>query len=64
MSDAVSVELSANDKKLLLRGLRYVRSAILLEVRDPEDADEAKRAEELKNIEAIVERLNSATAGV
>ena len=54
----ISLELSDADRKLLLRGLRYVRSAIMLEARDPTEEDEANRKAELNNIADIVERLN------
>lgn len=60
MSDMIHVELTDKERKVLLRGLRYVRSSIMLETRDPSEADEAQRRSDLQAIAQIVDRLNSA----
>ena len=60
MNEAIQVELSKSEKDVLLRGLRYVRSAIMLDVRDPQEEDEQRRAGELDDIAGLVERLNAA----
>ena len=52
-------EFTDNDREVLLRGLRYVRSSIMLETRDPTEEDEAKRGEQLRDIADIVQRLNA-----
>lgn len=55
-----SFEFTDKDREVLLRGLRYVRSSIMLETRDPTEEDEAQRGEQLQDIANIVERLNAA----
>jgi len=55
-----SFEFTDKDREVLLRGLRYVRSSIMLETRDPTEEDEARRGEQLQGIANIVERLNAA----
>lgn len=62
MSDNVNVELSDTEREVLLRGLRYVRSSIMLDVRDPEPEDEARRTSELNAIATLVKRLNGYSA--
>lgn len=69
MSETVNVELTESERDVLLRGLRYVRSSIMLDVRDPEPEDEARRSDELHEIAMLVDRLNgmattSSAAGV
>lgn len=55
-------EFTDEERQVLLRGLRYVRSSIMLESRDPTEADEAKRGEQLQGIASLVERLNAVPA--
>ena len=55
-----SFEFTDKDREVLLRGLRYVRSSIMLETRDPTEEDEVRRGEQLRDIANIVERLNAA----
>ena len=62
MNDQLHVELTDEDRQVLLRGLRFVRSSIMLETRDPTEADEANRSTKLQGIADIVERLNAAPA--
>lgn len=60
MSDVLHVDLTKQERELLLRGLRYVRSSVLLEIYDPEDA-QTDRAEQLREIESLVAQLNGQT---
>jgi hypothetical protein len=55
-------EFTDSDRKVLLQGLRYVRSSIMLETRDPTEDDEARRGEQLRDIADIVHRLNATPA--
>lgn len=69
MSNSHALELTETQRDVLLRGLRYVRSSIMLDVRDPNPEDESRRSDELQEISQLVDRLNSvvpvdATAGV
>ena len=61
MSDTKHVELTSEQCEILLRGLRYVRSSVLLEQRDPTPEDSARRAGELEDIAVLVARLNGHT---
>lgn len=60
MSETLKVGLSASQRDLLLRGLRYVRSSVLLDTREPKVDPEADRADELETINALVDQLNRA----
>jgi hypothetical protein len=44
---------------MLVRGLRYVRSAIMLELRDPTRDDEFRRSVMLDEIQNLSQRLES-----
>lgn len=68
MSEPLHVELSQQDRDVLLRGLRFVRSAIMLECREPTPEDTRQRRDQLEHIGALVEQLggtpSAQTAGV
>jgi len=55
----VSVEINHDQRTLLLEGLRFIRSARKLEFRDPMAPTSDRREAELKQIAALMERLNS-----
>lgn len=59
MDGLLQVELSPQERDVLLRGLRYVRSAIMLEMRDPVPDDEARRSIMLDEIQILAQRLQS-----
>ena len=64
MSD-LNIGINSRQRDLLLRGLRFIRSSVLLEVRDPAENETELRDEKLREIEDLVEQLNGAqTAGV
>ena len=56
----INFEFTDKDRDVLLRGLRFVRSSIMLETRDPTPEDEAKRGEQLRDIANMVDRLKAA----
>ncbi len=58
MSDLLTLELSNEQRETLLRGLRYVRSSIMLTPEEPSDAIAAGRKAELKKVAALSELLN------
>lgn len=62
MSSLLQVELTSHERDVLIRGLRYVRSAIMLETRDPDPADEGYRSGQLNQIQSLSERLQSSDA--
>ena len=59
MDGMLQIELTSHERDVLLRGLRYVRSAIMLELRDPTQEDELNRAGKLDEIQNLSQRLES-----
>lgn len=65
-----TLNLTEDQRELLLSGLRYVRSSVLLEFRDvPSNDDDRQREQKLRQIASLVDQLNGAhpagtTAGV
>jgi len=64
MSENVSVELSKPECELVLRGLRNVRSALMLSIHDPDPEVDSKRDSELTQIAALTERLAGAASSL
>lgn len=54
MSETLNVGLTKQQRDIILRGLRYVRSSALLEPREPSAEVEADRRSQLKEIGQIV----------
>jgi hypothetical protein len=57
MSETVSVGLTEEQREILIRGLRFVRSAVALEVYDPTPQLEAERSAKLREIRQLAEYL-------
>jgi hypothetical protein len=57
MSETLSVGLTEQQREILLRGLRFVRSAVALEVYDPTPELESERAGKLREIRQLAEYL-------
>lgn len=53
MNDSMNIELSAPQRELLLRGLRFVRSSRMLEFRDTCGATDEDRQAELKMVSEL-----------
>lgn len=58
MGDLTRLELTDRQRELLLRGLRYVRSSRMLEIRDIPDTIAEERRSELNEIRHLVELLD------
>lgn len=58
MSEIISVDLDHQERDILLRGLRHVRSSIALAVCDPTPESTRQRDEDLQNVEDLIARLN------
>ena len=58
MSDLIHLELTARQRELLLRGLRYVRSSRMLEIREIPDTIAEERTSELTEIGLLVAMLD------
>ena len=55
----MQIEVSTHERDVLLRGLRYVRSSIMLHVREPEKDDTYHRSMDLDEIQMLCQRLES-----
>lgn len=58
MSDTLTVGLTEEERTLLLRGLRFVHSSVMLEVADPQPEVDNQRRAQLREISELAERLN------
>ena len=57
MSETLTVGLTKQQRELLLRGLRFVRSSVVLEIREPSTEVESDRATQVREINRLVEQL-------
>ena len=67
MSELMHLELTDRQRELLLRGLRYVRSSRMLEIREtPDNAAEERTNElsEIRNLVAMLDQKAGAAAAV
>lgn len=63
MNDNLTADLTKEERDILLRGLRYVRSSVMLEMSDPEVDAETDRASRLESISTLADRLSNAPVG-
>ena len=62
MNEMISLELTKEQRDVLLQGLRFVRSRIMLDINDlptPESQDE--RQTDLRQVTELTEHLNRAS---
>ena len=59
MNELLQIELTTDERDVLLRGLRYVRRSIMLETRDPTAEDELRRSGLLDEIQMLSQRLEA-----
>jgi hypothetical protein len=59
MDGLLQIELTSHERDVLLRGLRYVRSAIMLETREPSADDTRVRSGLLDEIQNLSQRLEN-----
>ena len=57
MSDILKLELTDRQRELLLRGLRFVRSSRMLEIRESSDITDDQRKGELGELRQLAELL-------
>lgn len=50
MSDLVPLELTQQQREILVRGLRYVRSSVMLTTQDPTPELDQARSDELRQL--------------
>ena len=60
MSETMSVGLTEQQREILLRGLRFVRSSVALDVHDSTPELDAERASKLREIRQLAEYLEGA----
>jgi hypothetical protein len=58
MNDAMSVDLDHQERDILLRALRRVRSSVALAVCDPTPDSLEQKDQDLRDIESLMARLN------
>jgi hypothetical protein len=58
MNDAISVDLDHQERDILLRGLRHVRSSVALSVCDPTPESQEQKHQDIRDIEALMDRLD------
>ena len=59
MDEVLQIELTSYERDVLLQGLRYVRSSIMLETREPTKQDDLRRVGLLDDIQMLSQRLES-----
>ncbi|HEX6983862.1 MAG TPA: hypothetical protein VF170_00735 [Planctomycetaceae bacterium] len=57
MTDTQNLGLTKDQLDLVLRGLRFVRSAISMELLDPSDETAARRSRQLREVDSLVRQL-------
>ena len=57
MTDTQTVGLTNDQRELVLRGLRFVRSAISMELLDFSDESAKRRAKQLREVDSLVRQL-------
>ncbi|HUG18113.1 MAG TPA: hypothetical protein VMM56_04010 [Planctomycetaceae bacterium] len=62
MNQSIKLELDAQERNILLLGLRHVRSSHALAVQDPTHEAVQRRSENIRKVEALIARLNGAPA--
>ncbi len=58
MSESLQVELTPDQRDVVLRGLRYIRSSIALEFREPSSENTENRNQQLQQIASLVDQLS------
>jgi hypothetical protein len=58
MSDSVSLNLTTQQRDLIVEGLRYLRSSRRYEFRDPLNPADARRDTDLREITGLMSRLD------
>ena len=64
MGETLTIGLTKDQRELLLQGLRFVRSSVLLELRDYTSETDEDRRTQLQKIESLASQLSgSRSAG-
>lgn len=57
MTDSQNLGLTNEQREIILRGLRFVRSAISMELLDPSEKTDSRRSEQLREVDGLVRQL-------
>ena len=58
MSESITLELTKDQKEILLKGLRFVRSSIMLDINDlPTNESEDERRANLRQVTELAEHV-------
>ncbi len=61
MSESITLELTKDQKEILLKGLRFVRSSIMLDINDlPTNESEDERRTDLRQVTELAEHVSRA----
>ena len=55
--------VTEQQKELILRGLRFVRSSVKLGMATPTESADAGRASDLKQVEALIDQIGAISTG-
>lgn len=59
MNETITLELTKDQKEILLRGLRFVRSSIMLDINDlPTNESETERGANLRQVTELTEHVS------
>jgi hypothetical protein len=61
MANSPNLDLTDRQRELLIQGLRFVRSGILLEPRDPSEDVRDERNRNVHEVEELISRIQSAS---
>ena len=59
MTDLMHIDLTKHERDLLLKGLRFVRRSIMLEIREPSAPDILRRSGLLDEVQNLSQRLEA-----
>lgn len=63
MTETITLEVTKEQKEILLRGLRFVRSSAMLNMNDlPTSESEEERRSEIRQVTELTEHLSRAPA--
>lgn len=61
MSESITLELTKDQKEILLKGLRFVRSSIMLDINDlPTNESEDERRANLRQVTELTDHVTRA----
>lgn len=59
MNETITLEVTKDQKEILLRGLRFVRSSIMLDINDlPTAESQEERSSSLRQVVELTEQVN------